>query len=148
MKAKVNFKPDAYLRRVREAVSRALTGQIVLVQKGLLEMLSREGSGVEYRGGRKGKGMVRRRSAPGEPPAIDTAALVRSVQVSVPSRRDTPTLISVRLTDILHYGGILEAGTQRIAKRPWVAPTIDPMKPKINRAVTDAVRVALARVRA
>ena len=144
MKAKVNFKPDLYLRRVRDEVSRALTRQIVLVQRGLVEMLSREGSGVTYRGGRRGKGMERTRSAPGEPPAVDTGALRRSVQVAVPSRRDTPTMVSVRLTDILSYGGMHELGTKTTAKRPWIKPTLDPMKPQINREVNAAVQRALA----
>lgn len=60
-----------------------------------------------------------RASAPGEPPASDTANLVNSI------RAKRTGAMSAELDINAGYAGLLEAGTARMAPRPFVFPAID-----------------------
>jgi hypothetical protein len=102
-------------------------------------VLRRTGTGKEYRGGLKGKGSLRRRSSPGEPPAVDTGALARSVTDREPSRVKTLTVIKRGIIGIKDYGFMLDAGTkdkktnkQRIAPRPWIEPSKALLRAKVG----------------
>lgn len=102
-------------------------------------MLSRRGTGRVYHrtvGGRRGgvstAGTFRQASAPGEPPAVDTGALRRSIQID---RRQINAL-RVRVgtdkkVDAHALGRLLEYGTRYMAPRPWARPSRRLAKPKI-----------------
>lgn len=61
-------------------------------------------------------------SAPGQPPAIDTGALINSLSWY----QDTPTRMIVH--DGVEYGYGLEMGRDKVAPRPFVNPVIDQWK--------------------
>jgi len=59
-----------------------------------------------------------RRSAPGEPPAVQTGRLYRSITTERPK-------LLVRLVGTnVNYGRHLEEGTERILPRPWLKPAL------------------------
>ncbi len=62
-------------------------------------------------------GKMHRASAPGEPPAVLSGALIRSIQTEF-----GPLWGSI-VTD-REYGPYLEDGTSRMAARPWMEPAI------------------------
>ena len=67
----------------------------------------------------RGGGSPHTPSRPGEPPAVDTGTLRRSIQMEVNA---TPALIVVRVGTNLKYGLFLELGTIHIEPRPWLLP--------------------------
>jgi phage gpG-like protein len=79
--------------------------------------------------GRKPTGFTTRRSAPGEAPAIQTGALLRSITW------EKPAPLVRRVGTNLKYGAWLELGTKskktkktRIAPRPFLRPAMDESK--------------------
>ena len=62
-------------------------------------------------------------SAPGESPANDTAALVRSIRVE-----HVPGSGRARVVIASAYGKMLELGTRHMAPRPFATPAIQDLK--------------------
>lgn len=58
-------------------------------------------------------------SAAGEPPAVRTSNLLTSIQAEF---SDAEMEGTITLND---YGWYLDQGTDRIAARPWITPTLD-----------------------
>jgi hypothetical protein len=89
-------------------------------------LLTKRGTYTSYRGGRKGKGSMRRRSKPGDPPARDSGDLARSVNMDNKRITKKGSVIRMVITGILPYGFYLDGGTKnkdgsmRIAPRPWI----------------------------
>jgi len=73
--------------------------------------LSRPGTGRIY-----GKHQA---SAPGEPPAVDTGRLRNATQADTQVRRDGDDIVG-RVVANADYAHALEAGTERIAPRPFL----------------------------
>ncbi len=84
-------------------------------------------------------------SGPGEPPALDTGRLQKSIRVEL----DDDGLGAWVGTD-LDYAAYLEWGTVEMAARPFLFPTFERMKRPIGdnicQAATDAARRAARRV--
>jgi len=120
---KARFDKDALMQRITEAAGKAAERTVLLYQKELKKELSQKGSGRTYRGGRKGKGTRRTRSAPGQPPAVDTGELRRSVMTS-PTYSQAASggtkVVRWRVLGIKPYGFMLDQGTARIKPRPWI----------------------------
>lgn len=82
-----------------------------------------------------------RASAPGQPPASDTGNLVNSVKgeaATIDARG-----VHAKLRVNANYGQFLEEGTDRMAKRPYIAPAIRKEQPKFIRAVNNVVAQAV-----
>lgn len=73
------------------------------------------------------RGVTHQASAPGEPPASDTGALVRGVTVSV----DTEQLV-LRVTNDVDYALPLEFGTPWIEPRPFMRIALDNKREEIS----------------
>lgn len=74
------------------------------------------------------------RSSPGEPPHVDSGALLASIQVVGPVVSGDLAAASAG-TDI-DYGVMLEFGTSRMAARPWMARALYDNKTEIGQAAT------------
>jgi hypothetical protein len=141
---KSTFGAKAIADVVRGAVEAQMNREILVLQRSLVLKLSHTGSGRVYRGGRKGKGALRRRSAPGEPPAVDTERLRLSVQTATRGSESNATRVLVYLTDLAPYGKPLDTGIRRIRPRPWITPTLAAHSEKIKERIDAAVQKALA----
>jgi hypothetical protein len=80
MSASHNFSAADIISANIEGIERGLKIVMIELQMELRIRLGQVGTGVGYYGGQKGKGYFRTRSAPGEPPSIDTGTLRNSVQ--------------------------------------------------------------------
>ena len=94
---------------------------------------------VGYKRGNK----IHHPSAPGNPPAIDSGELWRSIimQVMMPSG------IEVGATAGAPYAGWLEDGTEdgTMEARPWLEPALDRLEEQINRKIRQRVQSAMER---
>lgn len=83
---------------------------------------------------------IHRASAPGDPPAVDTGHLRRSMQVDASRlNQQQPT---ARIGTNVEYARGLEYGTRSIAPRPYFRPSVPKARPK----VLSIFRTMLARV--
>lgn len=80
-------------------------------------------------------------SAPGEPPATDTGALVNSIG----SERVKPMLHRVNVH--AEYAAYLEYGTSRMAPRPFLQPSFEEQRDDFKRGVDRLITLAKARIR-
>lgn len=71
-------------------------------------------------------GPFRRRSAPGEAPAIQTGNLFRSIKVTQPS----PLIAQVSVD--AEYARYLEFGAKHLAERPFARPAIEKLPGRFN----------------
>lgn len=77
-------------------------------------------------------------SAPGEAPASDTGALVRSIRVD-----HQPGTGRASVVVAADYAGYLEFGTRKMAPRPFIRPSIAKLKaeaPEVLRTVKFSVK--------
>jgi len=74
-------------------------------------------------------------SAPGNPPAIDTGDLIKSLIVDV--RKDA---VEFGATDAAPHGALLEKGTKRMKARPWLQPAVDEEMPGIKTDVDNLIK--------
>ena len=128
MKARHNFNSAHFAQHIAADLQRSANTLILMYQKNLKNTLSIAGTGKLYRGGRQGKGSLRRRSVPGAPPAVDTGELRRSVQTKPTLTSKRSSLIRFVIAGVKKYGFMLDAGTRRIGARPWIARSADPVR--------------------
>jgi hypothetical protein len=122
-KSKYTFDGKAILDILTNAVERGVEltmKQWVKQLSGKGGVLRRKGTGNLYRGGLKGKGSLRLRSAPGRPPAPDTGLLALSVTERPPLKVRNDRLVRFGIIGIKDYGFMLDAGTRNIKPRPWI----------------------------
>jgi HK97 gp10 family phage protein len=81
-------------------------------------------------------------SAPGDPPAVRTGTLRRSISMSRPQRRSTGTTLGWRITIGVKYAPWLEFGTRRIRPRPFLKPAMDKVRPLALRILRNRLRLA------
>lgn len=77
------------------------------------------------------RGFVTRRSAPGEAPAIQTAALSNSLGVNKPgpmARKIGAGIKAGASLDVARYSLTLEFGNSKIAARPYIRPAFERAK--------------------
>lgn len=80
-------------------------------------------------------------SLPGNPPAVDTGTLRRSVTYSVDEKNLMGYVGSV-INDP-PYGAYLEYGTSRMKPRPWLKPATEKSMETIKKIMAGAVKVGL-----
>lgn len=80
-------------------------------------------------------------SLPGNPPAVDTGTLRRSVTYQV----DENELVGYVGSNLKNppYGAYLEFGTSRMKPRPWLKPATEKSMEKIKEIMAGAVKVGL-----
>ena len=155
MSASHNFSAADIISANIEGIQRGLNIAMIELQTELRITLSKKGTGVAYRGGKKGKGSYRRRSAPGEPPAVDTGTLRNSVQ-SKPQYVAGTGMTSIVLTGLV--AGVnkdariprwLEYGTPsgRMKARPFIAPSLEAIRPSVAGTISDQMQQSIKRMR-
>jgi hypothetical protein len=154
MSASHNFSAADIMAANIEGIQRGLNISMVALQRELRITLSKKGTGVAYRGGKKGKGSYRRRSAPFQPPAQDTSHLINSVQTSVFRNETGRDFVSVFMTGIVagkdkdaRIPRWLEYGTRYMHERPFAAPSIKVVKPKVVGIIEFEMDTAIKKMR-
>jgi HK97 gp10 family phage protein len=154
MSASHNFSAADIMAANIEGIERGLNISMVALQRELRITLSKKGTGVEYRGGKKGKGSYRRRSAPFNPPAVDTGTLRNSVQTATVKNVTGRNFVSVVMSGLV--AGVdkdariprwLEYGTRYMHDRPFIAPSIKVVKPKVVGIIELQMDKAIKRMR-
>ena len=152
MSASHNFSAADIIDANIRGIERGLKIVMVELQIELREKLSQVGSGAGYFGGSKGKGYFRTRSAPGEPPAVDTGTLRNSVQ-SKPQYVAGTGMTSIVLAGLV--AGVnkdariprwLEYGTSRMKARPFIAPSLEAIRPSVAGTISDQMQRSIKRM--
>jgi hypothetical protein len=152
MSASHNFSAADIISANIEGIERGLKIAMIELQIELRERLSKVGTGAGYFGGSKGKGYFRTRSAPGEPPSIDTGTLRNSVQ-SKPQYVAGTGMTSIVLTGLV--AGVnkdariprwLEYGTSRMKARPFIAPSLEVIRPSVAGTISDQMQRSIKRM--
>ena len=152
MSASHNFSAADIISANIEGIERGLKIAMIQLQTELRVKLSQVGSGAGYFGGSKGKGSYRTRSAPGQPPAVDTGTLRNSVQ-SKPQYIAGTGITSIVLTGLV--AGVnkdariprwLEYGTSRMKARPFIAPSLKAIRPSVAGTISDQMKRSIKRM--
>lgn len=88
------------------------------------------------------RGIAHRASAPGEYPASDTGRLVNSIRAQVRRKGQNVDALIGASTD---YAKMLEFGTRRMRKRPFLKPSIRKNRKNIRKLVSGDVKVSLVK---
>jgi HK97 gp10 family phage protein len=152
MSASHNFSAADIISANIEGIERGLKIVMIELQTELRVRLSQIGTGEEYFGGEKGKGTYRRRSAPSEPPAVDTGTLRNSVQ-SKPQYITGTGMTSIVLAGLV--AGVdkdariprwLEYGTKYMKARPFIAPSLEVIRPSVAGTISDQMKRSIKRM--
>jgi len=153
MSASHNFSAADIISANIEGIERGLKIVMIELQTEMRVRLSQFGTGEEYFGGKKGQGFYRRRSAPSEPPVVDTGTLRNSVQ-SKPQYVAGTGMTSIVLAGLV--AGVdkdariprwLEYGTRYMHERTFIAPSIKVVKPKVVGIIDFEMDKAIKRMR-
>ena len=153
MSASHNFSAADIIDANIRGIERGLKIVMVELQTEMRVRLSQIGTGEEYFGGEKGLGTYRRRSAPGEPPAVDTGTLRNSVQ-SKPQYVAGTGMTSIVLAGLV--AGVdkdariprwLEYGTKYMKARPFIAPSLEVIRPSVAGTISDQMKRSIKRMR-
>ena len=154
MSASHNFSAADLMSANIEGIQRGLNIAMVALQREIRITLSKKGTGVGYFGGKKGKGSYRRRSAPFNPPAVDTGTLRNSVQTATVENRSGRNFVSVVMYGLVagvnkdaRIPGWLEGATRYMHHRPFIAPSIKVVKPKVVDIIELQMDKAIKRMR-
>ena len=152
MSASHNFSAADIMAANIEGIERGLKIIMVEFQSNLRERLSQVGTGAGYFGGAKKLGFFRTRSAPGEPPAVDTGTLRNSVQ-SKPQYVAGTGMTSIVLAGLV--AGVnkdariprwLEEGTKYMKARPFIAPSLEVIRPSVAGTISDQMQRSIKRM--
>ena len=153
MSASHNFSAADIMAANIEGIERGLKIVMIELQTELREKLSQMGTGAGYFGGAKKLGFYRTRSAPGEPPAVDTGTLRNSVQ-SKPQYVAGTGMTSIVLAGLV--AGVnkdariprwLEYGTSRMKARPFIAPSLEVIRPSVAGTISDQMQRSIKRMK-
>ena len=153
MSASHNFSAADIMSANIEGIERGLKIVMVELQMELRIRLGQVGTGAGYFGGAKDKGYFRTRSAPGEPPSIDTGTLRNSVQ-SKPQYIAGTGMTSIVLAGLV--AGVnkdarvprwLEEGTKYMQARPFIAPSLQAIRPSVAGTISDQMKRSIKRMK-
>ena len=153
MSASHNFSAADIIAANIEGIERGLKIVMVELQSELRERLSQLGTGAGYFGGAKNQGFFRTRSAPGEPPAVDTGTLRNSVQSKpkyVPGKGMTSIVLTGLVAGVNKDARIprwLEYGTSRMKARPFIAPSLEFVRPGVAGTISDQMQRSIKRMK-
>ena|ERR1700733_3051070 len=124
----------AILGALDEAVDTAVQAQAEALNERIGTSMEASHGGRTYRLGSKKRGYIyHQASAPGDPPAVETGALLISIQ----NVSTGPMQAAVYTDDMV--GVYQELGTRHIAPRPFFAPAAEAQRDEFNSAIADAV---------
>jgi len=152
MSASHNFSAADIMAANIEGIERGLKIAMVQLQTELRITLSKKGSGAGYFGGAKKLGFFRTRSAEGEPPAVDTGTLRQSTQVKpqyVAGTGMTSLVLAGLVAGVNKDARIprwLEYGTSRMKARPFIAPSLEVIRPSVAGTISDQMQRSIKRM--
>ncbi len=130
-KVKLIFHTKEVVKSIEDTASKRMLEAVNEVRNVTLETLSGSRSGRTYYV--PGTKRTYTASAPGQPPAIATSDLFKSIKISVGSEgRD---IVGIVGTD-QKYGPMLEFGTRKMAPRPWLRRSFDNALPKVKQILS------------
>ena len=153
MSASHNFSAADIMAANIEGIERGLKIIMAEFQSNLRERLSQVGTGAGYFGGAKKLGFFRTRSAPSEPPAVDTGTLRQSVQVKpqyVAGTGMTSIVLAGLVAGVNKDARIprwLEYGTSRMKARPFIAPSLEVIRPSVAGTISDQMQRSIKRMK-
>ena len=154
MSASHNFSAADIMAANIKGIQRGLNVAMTKLQREIRLTLNKKGTGVGYIGGKKGKGSFRRRSAPFQPPAVDTGTLRNSVQTATVENRTGRDFVSVVMSGLVagvnkdaRIPGWLEGATRYMHHRPFIAPSMKVVKPKVVDIIELQMDKAIKRMR-
>jgi HK97 gp10 family phage protein len=118
--------------------------QLLLTMKGGAMLVLNDANRSIAAGGKTGRiyrrrGIEHQASAPGEPPATDTGALIASGRADAEINGDTVNaIVEYRAPYAVH----LEYGTRKMAARPFLTPAIERNRARIANLLRAALRTA------
>lgn len=128
----VNWNGDAAMGRIRKAAMLGVVRGTELVHQEAVRLIqSPPKTGRVY----QRRGVLHQASAPGEPPASDTGALVQ-----MSGTRYEPDQLTGVVTFHAAYAAALEFGTVRIEPRPFLRPALAHNIAQIEKNVADEVK--------
>ena len=116
--------------QLRRLASRAVREELMAITKDVKMDMAQTKSGGLYL--RSKTGAPHQASAPGEAPAIDSGALVNSIQTELVSA--TAERAEVQVFTNMKYAPPLEYGTAHIEARPFMRPAADENEDEIGEA--------------
>ena len=131
---------EAVARQRRSRTMFAMRRGVDLTDAQIASLLNRRGKRGNF--ANLGEAGLHRASSPGQPPAVRTGRLRRSVQMARPRRINKGTLLGWGIGIRLKYAKWLEEGTTRMAKRPYVDPSLEAMKPIAPKIIANRLRLA------
>jgi len=153
MSASHNFSAADIMAANIEGIERGLKIIMVELQYNLREKLSQMGTGAGYFGGAKKLGFYRTRSAPGEPPAVDTGTLRQSTQVKpqyVAGTGMTTLVLAGLVAGVNKDARVprwLEYGTKRMKARPFIAPSLEVVRKDAAKNIGEQMQRSIKRMR-
>ena len=153
MSASHNFSAADIMAANIEGIERGLKIIMVEFQSNLRERLSQVGTGAGYFGGAKKLGFFRTRSAPSEPPAVDTGTLRQSTQVKpqyVPGTGMTTLVLAGLVAGVNKDARVprwLEYGTKRMKARPFIAPSLDVVRKDAAKNISEQMQRSIKRMK-
>ena len=153
MSASHNFSAADIMAANIEGIERGLKIIMVELQYNLREKLSQMGTGAGYFGGAKKLGFYRTRSAPGEPPAVDTGTLRQSTQVKpqyVAGTGMTTLVLAGLVAGVNNDARVprwLEYGTKRMKARPFIAPSLEVVRKDAAKNIGEQMQRSIKRMK-
>jgi len=132
--------PEAAARQRRTRTIVAMRRGVDLTEAQIAGLLMRRGKKGNF--ANLGEAGLHRASAPGQPPAVRTGRLRRSVQMARPRRVNKGMLQGWGIGIRLKYAKWLEDGTDNMKARPYVEPTMKMMEPIVPKIVANRIRLA------
>lgn len=131
--AKVQFDTAALEARIRAGAMVGVINGAEMVREEAIRSMTQD-----PKTGRKHSGLPNRSSAPGESPARQSGMLIANIDVY-----DEPARLAAIIRSGQSYAAALEFGTETIAPRPVMRPSLAKMKDAIEDAVRMQVEAAL-----
>jgi hypothetical protein len=157
------FRRDIIEATTRIGILEGMRATVVGAGRIVRKTLSRPGTGTLYRvaqGKAKGRNLrargYHRASLPGSPPAVNTNRLRASWSVEQIGGGTTDSISEIRVngpTTVLRFGSnvpyarLLEFGTRRMKKRPYIAPSMRPIADTSLKLLAAGIRKALREAR-
>lgn len=131
---KVKFDTAAIEARIRAgAMAGVINGANMVQEEAIRTMTQDAKTGKHYRGN------PNRSSAPGESPARQTGRLIGGIDVFA-----EPARLAARVNASTSYAAGLEFGTEKVAPRPFMRPSLAKMRQAIEDEVRAHVGAALS----
>lgn len=117
-------------KKIEDATERALEKTAIAITNTIKEIMREPKSGILRS---RGKRVISRSSASGEPPAVQTGRL----RASIAHKKPAPLTRHIG-TNVV-YGRHLEIGTSRMKARPFLRPSLDRNRDRLEKFMRNVI---------